>query len=167
MRKKFSKEALYNEWQKYRKWYEKQDKKDMALSGRSFIIYDSFSEYLFYREGVSEGFTKSEDVLSEIKRLSFTSSRRQLEHLTGEITKFLTAEDTTPEAKRQFLEHFSEELVFDKNGNIDVERIISETLHGKIEPLYIRTGKRHGWYGALAEMMEYIETLGYSVSWNS
>lgn len=165
MKKKFSKEAVYNEWLKYRKWYDKQEAKGMALSGRSAIIASSFEEYMFYRDNVSEGFTKSNDVLGEMKRLSYNTSTRQLEHLAGEIETFL---ETGDEAQiEQFLTHFNSELPQTKDGKIDKERLVYDTLHGNIIPLESRTGKHHGWYGVLADMMAYIETIGGRVNWNS
>lgn len=164
MKKKFSKQALYDEWTEYRKWYEKQEQKGMALSGRSYIIYGSFSEYMFYRDAASEGLTRSKDVLAEMKRLSFETSSRQLTHLANEIQTFL--DEASEEQKIAFINRFGAELPT-KNGKIDADTLVYDTLHGKIAPLTMVTGKSHGWYGVLAEMMTYIETLGFSVSWNS
>lgn len=166
MKKKFSKEALYNEWEKYKKWYYKQKDKDLSLSDRSRIMANSFAEYMFYREDAAEGLTKSDDVLREMKRRSYKVSVRQLEHLTGEIENWLLTE-ASDEQKGDFVERFGNELPTDKNGRIDTARIVDETLHGKVEPLAMRTGKSHGWYGLLADMMDYIETLGGRVNWNS
>lgn len=167
MKKKFSKEALYNEWEKYRKWYYKQKDKELALSERSRLMANNFSEYMFYREDAAEGLTKSEDVLREVKRRSYKVSVRQLEHLTEEIEGWLLGDSATDEQKADFVEHFGGELPTTKDGRIDTARIVDETLHGKIEPLEMRTGRNHGWYGLLADMMDYIQTVGGRVSWNS
>lgn len=86
---KLSKEALYNEWQDYRKWYDKQSAKGLALAGRSYIISTSFEEYLFYRNQLASGFNKSSDALAEMKRTSFEASSRQVAHLANEIQGFL------------------------------------------------------------------------------
>lgn len=166
MKKKFSKEALYNEWEKYKKWYNKQKEKGMALSDRSRIIAGSFSEYMFYRDQASEGMTSSNDILQEMKRRSYKVSVRQLEHLSEEITNWLVKE-ATYEEKVEFLERFGADIPLDKEGRVDTSRIVEETLHGNIEPLEMVTGKHHGWYGTLASMMEYIQTIGGRVTWNS
>ena len=75
---KLSKEALYNEWKDYRRWYNKQYEKGLALTDRSYIISTSFEEYLFYREQLAGGFNKSSDALAEMKRTSFEASSRQV-----------------------------------------------------------------------------------------
>lgn len=172
MKKKFSKEALLTEWESYKKWYEKQAKKDMALSGRSFVLTQSFQEYMNFRDQVvsrnaAEGifYHKSGDVLAEMKRLSFEASNKQIQHLAGEIQKFL--DEASEEKITDFILRFGEGLIFDKNGRIDGEAIALESLRGHIAPLAMKTGKNHGWYGGLADMMEYINSLGFTVSWNS
>ena len=164
MKKKFSDQALMGEWDKYRKWYEKQSNKGLSLSGRSEIIASSFDEYMFYRDKISEGFTKSGDVLAEMKRLSFNVSRRQIEHLCGEVDNFIRT--ANPDEVSSFLARFGAEIPMD-GDKVDVERVVMDTIHNRIEPLVMQTGKNHGWYGTLSDMMEYIETLGYAVSWNS
>lgn len=170
--KKFSKEALLTEWESYKKWYEKQYNKDMALSGMSFNYARSFDKYMEWRDKVVAQqaqlgifYTKSSDVLSEMKRLSYEVTKRQVEHLLGQIQDFI--DSGSKEAVGDFLMRFGGELVYDENGDIDVDTIAYETLHGNIAPLQMKTGKNHGWYGELADMVEYINTLGFTISWNS
>lgn len=162
---KLSKEAIYNEWLDYRKWYDKQYAKGLALSGRSYIISTSFEEYMFYREQLAGGYNKSSDALAEMKRVSYEASSRQVAHLAGEIQKFLDA--ASDEEKIAFFSRFGSNLPMTKDGKIDADRLVMDNIHGIMIPLENRTGKHHGWYGELADMMNYVETLGYSVSWNS
>lgn len=53
------------------------------------------------------------------------------------------------------------------DGRIDADKLVIDNIHGAATPLEARTGKNHGWYGVLADMMNYAETLGFTVSWNS
>lgn len=163
---KLSKEALYNEWQDYKKWYNKQAAKGWALADRSYVISTSFDEYMFYREQLASGFNKSSDALAEMKRMSFEASSRQVSHLANEIqNEFL--DKASNEQKVEFFARFGGELPMTKEGKIDVEQLVIDNIHGAMLPLEMRTGKHHGWYGVLADMMLYVETLGFTVSWNS
>lgn len=162
---KLSKEALYNEWQDYRKWYDKQFEKGLALSGRSYIISTSFDEYMFYRDQLAGGFSKSSDALAEMKRMSFEASSRQVAHLANEIQGFL--DNASNEQKADFFARFGGELPMTADGKIDADKLVLDNIHGMMQPLEMRTGKAHGWYGVLADMMNYVETLGFTVSWNS
>ena len=162
---KISKEAIYNEWLDYKKWYDKQYAKGLALSGRSYIISTSFEEYMFYRDQLASGYNKSSDALAEMKRLSYEATSRQIIHLAGEIQKFLN--EATNEQKIAFFSRFGNSLPMTKDGQIDVAKLDMDNIYGRMTPLENRSGKNHGWYGEMADMMNYIKTLGYSISWNS
>lgn len=161
---KLSQEALYNEWQDYQKWYNKQAAKGLTVSGRSRIIAGSFEQYLFYRNQFAQGITKSSDALAEMERLSFDVSSRQIEHLVSEIEGAI--EKASPTQVRDFFARFGKELPM-RDGRIDAEAIVYQNLRDIATPLQMRTGKNHGWYGLLADAMNYWETLGFTVNWNS
>lgn len=166
--------TVYNEWLKYRKWHAKQVQKGFTLSDASYTWAKSPEEYAFQRGEIIDALygpaaTYSKKgrgtILQEIQRTSYNASSRQIEHLAGQIQEFL--DDAGDQAKEMFLERYGAELEFDENGDIDTQKMVYQTLKYGDTPLYIRTGKAHGWYGPLADMINYIETIGYSVSWNS
>ena len=164
MKKKFSKYALEQEWKEYQKWFQKQEGKGLAVTDRAWIWTQSLDKYLEKRNTIDEGFTKSSDILQEMKRMSYEATNRQIEHLTGEIQDFLDHGDDN--SVGDFLLRFGEELPM-VDGKIDTNSIVLDNIRGTNNHLHVEGGKYHGWYGTLAEMMNYIETIGYSVSWNS
>lgn len=157
----------YDEWLKYRKWYEKQQRKGFTMSARSLDWYENYSEFIQQREYVAQirkedEAYKNKSILETLQSRSYESSSRQTEYFYDRVAGVLAElERESAEGDSSATEKLND--FFAKFGDIrtaDKQQIIYEHLkQGALEYRYQSRNDR-GWYGNLMDMMVYFQNNG-------
>lgn len=162
-----AKEKFYDEWLKYRKWYEKQQRKGFTMSARSQDWYESYTEFIQQREYVKQirkedAAYKDKSILETLESRSFESSARQTEYFYNRVAAVLAElEEEAAAGDSSATEKLND--FFAKFGDIrtaDKQQIVYQHLkQGSLEYHYHSKSDR-GWYGNLMDMMNYFQNNG-------
>lgn len=161
-------EKQYSEWLKYRKWYEKQEKKGFALSDSAYVWYDSYEEYMRQYAYMKKLKAENSDTYADksyydmIKSRSYTSTSAQTDYFYGRIVDIINdleeqanaGDSSATETLNDFYTKYGDLRQVDKQ-----ELIYKQLKSGSLRFEY-HDSKHYGWHGNLMDMMNYFQMNG-------
>lgn len=158
----------YNEWLKYKKWFDKQEAKGFNLSKKARHLYTKYENYAEAYEAQKDikemdpELYKDKSYADMIKSDSYESSANQTRYFTNRITNALdeletSAAEGNPAAKDLYNDFITK---FGDIRTIDEQELVYKRLKGMALRHEFIDAKNHGWHGELMDMMLYLQRSG-------
>ena len=158
----------YNEWLKYKKWFDKQEAKGFSLSKKAKFLYRDFEKYAEAYDAQKDikemdpELYKDKSFADMIKSDSYESSARQTHYFVGRITNALeelevAVAEGNPAAKELYNDFITK---FGDVRNVDEQELVYKRLKGSTLHHEYHDAKHHGWHGELMDMMLFLQRSG-------
>lgn len=158
----------YNEWLKYKKWFDKQSAKGFSLSKQAKFMYMDFEKYAEVYEAQKDikdmdpEAYKDKSYADMIKSDSYESTSKQTNYFLDRIGGALEdLELSAAEGNGAAAELYNDFII--KFGDIrqaDKQELVYRRLKGSALHHEYHDAKHHGWHGELMDMMLYLQRNG-------
>lgn len=158
----------YNEWLKYKKWFDKQEAKGFSLSKKAKFMYKNFDKYAeayAAQASIKEmdpDLYRDKSFADMIKSDSYEATSNQTHYFVGKIGEALNdLEDSIASGSSSAAELYNDFIT--KFGDIrkaDEQELVYRRLKGTDMHYEYIDAKHHGWHGDLMDMMLYLQRSG-------
>ena len=158
----------YNEWLKYKKWFDKQEAKGFSLSKKAKFLYMDFDKYAEAYEAQKDikemdpELYKDKSFADMIKSDSYESTANQTHYFVGRIANALDDLETSvaegnPAAKELYDDFLAK---FGDVRQADEQELVYKRLKGSAMRYEYHDARHHGWHGDLMDMMLFLQRSG-------
>lgn len=158
----------YNEWLKYKKWFDKQQAKGFSLSKKAKFMYKDFDKYAETYEAQAAIKEADPDLYRDksyadmIKSDSYEATSNQTHYFVNRISNALAdLEDSMAEGNTGAAELYNDFII--KFGDVrkaDEQELVYRRLKGIDMHYEYHDARHHGWHGDLMDMMLYLQRSG-------
>lgn len=158
----------YNEWLKYKKWFDKQVAKGFRMSKKAKAMYKDYEIYMEVYEAQKEikevepGLYRDKSFADMIRSSSYEATANQTHYFVNRITEALEELEVSMADGNTAAGDLYNDFItkFGDVRQMDEQELVYKRLKGANLHYEYHDAKHHGWHGDLMDMMLYLKNSG-------